>query len=231
MRSSPWVAVVATVAAGVRAVRRAPRATTIASRATIVLAAVWAALAVLDGVLVSRVRATRDALWVELAPELELDAKLAPPELAGLPDPPLAPALKITTTRVSVDADPVGLVPALGTPTGQQVLATDLSHALARAPAGSPLLVAVDRDVLWGSVRPALLVAHELGVREVVFLFSRGPAPSLSKDDPPEAAYVLPKDFGGLSVRIAPDGARLPSERRFADVVADLRAASTIDVR
>jgi hypothetical protein len=218
--------VLAVLAHGVRAVRRAPRATVLASRATVMLAAAWAVLAVLDGVLLARVRTVRDALWVELAPELELDAKLAPPVVMGLPDPPLAPALKVTTTRVSVDADPVGLVTALGTPTGQQVLAADLSHVLGRAPAGSPLLVAVDRDVLWGSVRPALAVAHELGVHEVVFLFSRGPAPVLAPGDPPEAAYVLPRDFGGLAVKIGEDGVRIASERRFADVVGDLRAAT-----
>jgi hypothetical protein len=215
------VFVVGTLAHGALRVRRAPRATTLITRPAIVLAACWAALAALDAGFLSRIRETRHALWIQLAPEFELDAKLAPPSMEGLPDPPALPTIAISPDRVSVDAEPVGLAAALETPTGQRVLAADLSHAVAKEK-DPRVLVAVDARVPWRTVRSALIVARDLGVREVVFLFQRGPAPVLQPGDPPEAAYVVPKDFGGLAVELE-GGASIPAETTFDVAATELR--------
>jgi tRNA A-37 threonylcarbamoyl transferase component Bud32 len=223
-----WVGIgiaVAVAIAGVHGwvrIRRAPRATTLIGRPILLLAACWACLAALDASFLSRMRETRQALWVQLAPEFELDAQLVPPAMEGLPEPPVAPTIAISNGRVSVDAEPVGLVDALGTPTGARVLAADLSHAIGKQK-DARILVAVDRRVPFGQVRDALLVARDLGVRTIVFLFTRGPAPVLAPGDPPEAAYALPKDFGGLEVELAPDGATIAADATFETAASSLR--------
>ena len=218
------VTVVVVLLHGLVRIWRAPRATTLVTRPVIVLAACWAILAALDASFLARMKDTRHALWVQLAPEFELDAKLAPPAMDGLPDPPALPAIAISTERVSVDAEPVGLADALGTPTGQTVLAADLSHAVGRK-ADARVLVVVDAHVPWRNVRAALVVARAVGVRKVVFLFQRGPAPKLSLGDPPEAAYALPKDFGGLEIEIGEGGITLDPDMPFEAAAVELRSS------
>jgi hypothetical protein len=182
----------------------------------------WALWAAADAYFLSRMSAHRDALWSELAPMFALGSRLSPPTAEGLARPPVAPALQVTTERVAIDGVPVVLAAAIETSAGEQVLATDLSHRLARTEAGErpTLLVAIDARVSWQLARCVLAVAWRVGVRKVTFLFTRGGPPVIAPGAPPEAAYTLPGDFVGAEVSLDETGARFDESLSFAEVGA-----------
>lgn len=196
------------------------------------LACAWAAI---DGAFAARMTQRRDALWRDLAPAFALGARLSPPVAEGLPRPPLGPALQITEDRIAVDGSPVALVRALGSVEGRRVLAADLSHRLARGGAAeaSELLVAVDAKVPWRVARDTLRVARDLGARRATLLFTRGAAPHLDASAPPEAAYALPHDFGGLTVTLTDAGDAFDPAMTFAEVgrrlITSRAAAVSVD--
>lgn len=211
-----------TVTAGVWRAWRAPPSPWRASRTGRWVLAAWALWAAADVYFLSRMSAHREALWSELAPMFALGSRLSPPTAEGLARPPVAPALQVTSERVAIDGVPVALVAAIETPAGEQVLASDLSHRLARAEASErpTLLVAIDARVSWRVALRALRVAWRVGVRRVTFLFTRGEPPVIAAGAPPEAAYTLPSDFVGAEVSLDETGAAFDESLSFAEVGA-----------
>ena len=208
--------------AGVWRAWRAPPSPWRASRTGRWVLVAWALWAAADVYFLSRMSAHREALWRELAPMFALGSRLSPPTAEGLARPPVAPALQVTAERVAIDSVPVALAAAIETPAGEQVLAADLSHRLARAEASErpTLLVAIDARVAWRAALRALRVAWRVGVRRVTFLFTRGQVPMIAPGAPPEAAYTLPGDFVGAEVSLDETGAAFDESLAFADVGA-----------
>jgi hypothetical protein len=229
----------------------------------IAMLVVVATLGVADYAMHAGFAATRTQIHAELAPQFSLFARLDPPT-ADLdrkrfaPQP--APALQIATNVVAVNAQASAPLLALDSEQGAATVSRDLSHALAdqaahaedesesdakvrgESPAPVPvdLAVSIDRKVAWHAVDRLLGIAYRAGVRRVEVLLTRGPAPVLAADAPPEASWVLAKDFVAIDVElVAPARANEPGvfhardDEPFGDVAPGLArlAASGAPVR
>jgi hypothetical protein len=221
--------------------RRLARAGALARRprprlATVALALVMLLAAAGDVALHARFQAVRDELRASLARQFSLFAELDPPPgdaLATGADagerfaPHDAAGLQLARRAVAVDAVPTAPLAALESDEGALNVGRDLAHALAggvaRAAPGDPALsIAIDRDVPWAAALRALRVAHKAGARRVELLYTRGPRPVLGAGGPPEASYVVPRDFVAVPVELAEDGFTAAPAARFGDVAPDL---------
>jgi hypothetical protein len=197
---------------------------------TAVLVLLCAASAIADTVLHARLWAQRDSLWAELAPQFAVFARLDPPTGDALPQPGVAPSLRLARDVIAIDSERVGLLASLDSPEGSAALAYDLGHRLARettAPreVDPQLLIIADRAVAWRSLSRALAVAFGVGVRRADVLLTRGPAPRLTASAPPEAAYALPRDFVAVRIELSSvDGLTFANDARFEAVARDLVA-------
>ncbi len=191
----------------------------------IAMLVVVATLGVVDYAMHAGFASTRAELHAELAPQFSLFARLDPPT-ADLdrkrfaPQP--APAVQIATNVVAVNARPSAPLLALDSEQGAATVSRDLSHALADqaahaeddsdsdvkargsslAPVPVDLAVSVDRKVAWHAVDRLLGIAYRAGVRHAEVLLTSGPAPILGADAPPEASWVLAKDFVAIDVEL-----------------------------
>ncbi len=186
--------------------------TPVSSRKWGALLSLVAGLLAVDFSISSQMGTQRDVLWRELAPQFSLWSRLDPPMVEGEPPPHLAPALQLGREGIWVDGVRIMPRSALTSPDSPtaQILLSALGARLQgqeERPTGSPdLLVAADRTLPAMGVQVALEVAAALGVRTVEVLLVRGEAPRLPPGAPPEAAYVIPRDLGALTLLLAPTG-------------------------
>ncbi|MFO0630939.1 MAG: hypothetical protein U0325_35665 [Polyangiales bacterium] len=91
----------------------------------------------------------------------------------------------------------------------------------------------MDRATPWSAVDRALGVAWGLGVRRAEVLFTRGRVDlALRPGAPPEAGYVLPRDFGAVALTLAADaGDRPDPAARFDDATRAWPARRAVTVR
>lgn len=184
----------------------------------------------------------RRAMAQSLSEQFTLYSELSPP-LAGeatLPAPEVASALQITRDRVAVNGREVGRLAALDSPSGRQTIAAAMIHALARPSALTDarhvdLSCTFDERVPWSRIEEVLSIAYEGGARDVDVLFTRGDPFELPHGAPPEAASVLPLDFGALPVTLAEAGYAPPPDAAFVTVAGELLTrwdgATPIEIR
>ncbi len=157
---------------------------------------------ILDVTMTTGFLARRDRLLAELAPQFALFSQLDPPTEDRLDDekyaPKRAPALQITRDVVAVNGEPLAKLAALDAEQGVSVVRSTLTRALANAdkkPGEPDLSCSIDREVEWPAALRLLRLAYEAGARDVEILLTRGPAPEITPGGPPEAGWLLPKDF------------------------------------
>ncbi len=197
-----------------------------------VLLAALIALATLDLLQHGAFRRTGDELRAAMAPQFSLFARLDPPTAEALDverhPPHPAPALQIARDWIAVNGERVAKLAAVESQDGAANVGRDLSHGLAAAQPAEPapgdpeLSIAIDREVPWSSVERLLRIARSAGARRVEILFTRGAPPAIPPGAPPEAGYLLPKDFVALPASLEEDGFGAAADRRFADVAAEL---------
>jgi hypothetical protein len=133
---------------------------------------------------------------------------------------------------VAVNGDAKAKLAALEAPAVADALARDVGKAVADAAktseADAPdLAISIDREVPWSTVTRILgRVYATAGVRRIELLLTRGPAPKLKPNGPPEAGFVLASDFVALAATLAPEGAAFDGSRRFGEIAPELIARS-----
>ena len=172
----------------------------------------------------------RRTMALGLSEQFTLFSELSPP-LAGdyeLPHPAIAPAIQVTQTSVAVNGREVSRVAALESASGRQTIASAVVQLLARPTSFGgdgrhvDLSCTFDERLPWSRIEELLTIAHEGGAREVDLLFTRGGSFELPPNAPPEAASVLPMDFGALPVTLEEGGYAPPGDTTFVAVASEL---------
>jgi biopolymer transport protein ExbD len=190
----------------------------------------WAFLALLitlagaDAALYARTLRARERYRQALAAQFALLGRLDPPIAAELPEeqyrPSDAPALQVARNVVAVNADALARLDAVELePRLRQRLTDVLAKDAARgnvAAERTELLVTIDREVRFRTVRQILRVAHQAGLRRIELLLARSGPPLLSRQSPPEADYLVPSDFVALRAELRATGLSAAPEEPFA---------------
>jgi hypothetical protein len=188
-----------------------------------------------------RFRAVGERVRASLESQFRMFARLDPPPMpeqgAGLSAPRPARAMQVTRDAVAIDGELVAKLGALDSERTVDLVSSRLTQALAAATeaderasslpsAPAPdLSVLADREVKWGTLRRLLALAREAGARHVEVLLTRGPSPRIPERGPPEAGYVIARDFVAVTATLDDAGFDAPDAARFGDVAPALAAA------
>ncbi len=194
-------------------------------RSGLVLGFVIVVTAVLDVTFHQLFFAERARLIEAQREQFSLFAKLDPPtsDAPLLHEPHSAPALQVTLETIAIGGKGIARSGALDSPEGRSNVGHDLTNALGAVAGGATdLSLVIDRRVPWARVASLLELACQAGARHAELLFTRGGAPVIARDAPPEAGELLPRDFGALDVTLADEGFDAPRTDAFAIVAARL---------
>ena len=206
--------------------------------------AAWIGFAVIalaigfDLVMRDRFLRRREELRAELAPQFTTFLHLDPPPADQLDPRVFAPrratGLQIGRDAIAVDGRGIARLAALDTDTGLFHATSALHQALAQAAVDRgedevDLSVTADEEVPYGKLARILGLARAGGARRIDLLFRRGPRPTFSTDNPPEASYVVPSDFVALPAELADEGFSAPEDERWSSVAPRLLRDVTSD--
>jgi eukaryotic-like serine/threonine-protein kinase len=202
----------------------------------VAMAGVVGAIAIGDVLLHRDFFSTRDAMREELEAQFALFARLDPPLGQDLSPaifaPHPVPNLQIAPNVVALSGRGLAPLAAIESEDGAINVGRDLMHALgessrARAEAGplegSPdLALTVDTAVSYGDVQRVLTIARKSGARTAEVRFARAASPAVADGAPPEARYLLPRDFVAVPITLADEGFSAHTSSAFGDVAAAL---------
>ena len=194
-----------------------------------------------------RFRAVGERVRASLEPQFRMFARLDPPTAPDLDPRRFAPrpahAMQVTRDAVAIDGELVMKLVALGSPRAVDVLFTKLTSVVAnpaaatddveakpaaRADGGSPLdlSLVVDREVPWSTVLRLLALSHDAGALRIEIMLTHGAPPRIPERGPPEAGYLLARDFVAIPAKLEPIGFEAAPAARFGDVAPKLVAAA-----
>ncbi len=190
------------------------------------------ALLTLVEVQVQRDFASRREVFVGLMKDqLVFFAKLVPPGAAeqhDLPAPSPTVAIQISAEAVAVNGEGVGRLAALDAQATRQAVVAKLTSALASPAAGADasgadLSLLVDRSVPLSRLRQLCAIAFDAGARSAEVLLTRGPLVSVPAGAPPEAGYLLPRDFVAFRVKLERGSGQAPQEGVFEELAREFQ--------
>lgn len=185
----------------------------------------------------------RARMRADLEAQFALFSALEPPVASSFdPEafaPHFAPALQVTRDMIALNGEGLSPLAALEGAEGKDIVRRDILHAVgaaARMRRDGPmpedgeaveLALTIDRSVPYRSFQELLTVARQSGVRRAELRLLREEPPALDEDAPPEARYVLPRDFVAVVVRLGEDGFRANGDATYGEALPPLLAAAS----
>ncbi|MFO0548224.1 MAG: serine/threonine-protein kinase [Polyangiaceae bacterium] len=173
--------------------------------------------------------ARREALAKALSEQFQLFSTLSPPVIASsreLRKPSSAPALQITRETIAVNGKGVGRIVSLDNPAGRQAIAAAIVAALADPSGGTErhadLSMIADASLPWRRLLEILQLVREGGGRTIELLLTRGAVVRIPPEAPPDAGYLIPRDFGALSIVLGDDGFAAESDASYETIARAL---------